>query len=199
MIITFNLHDGKFAYTDSVAQLRSLLAMHGGREGYFQLDLVLERDGVPEVSLLMSRKTLYIDAFRGGDNLWHYFSDSPRPNVAQLGIAGNVARLKTAGTHTALRTATAACVYDGHTRFKLRQLARFHAGGNDEALKVPLSFAVVSCAEAVRFKAAEDSIARLLTGAIVSYKPLDDWQTTYKNWESLTQANSARVWVRHAG
>jgi hypothetical protein len=66
-------------------------------------------------------------------------------------------------------------------------------------LKVPLSFAVVSCAEAVRFKAAEDSIARLLTGAIVSYKPLDDWQTTYKNWESLTQTNSARVWVRHAG
>lgn len=199
MIITFNLNDGKFAYTDSIAQMRSLLAMPGGREGYFQLDLILEHGRQPEAHLLMSRKTLYIDAFRSNNNIWHYFSDSPRPSSAELGIAGNVSQLRTAGTHTALSTATAACVYDAHTRFQLRQLATFRAGGSDVDLKLPLSFAVVSCAEAVRFKEAERTIAELLVGATQSYKPFKDWQATYKNWESLTQQKSAKVWVKHAG
>lgn len=199
MIVTVNLYGHRaFAYTESIEQMRSLLARHGGRTGYFRLDIVLEPGGAPEARLLMSRRTLYIDAFEGAGGIWHYFKDSPKPADARLGIAGNVAPLMMNGTHHALGTDTDKCKYNPYTRMGLRDLARYRTKDNDSHLRLPLSFAVVSCAEAVRFKEAEQTIQRLLNGgADTSYEPFADWSTTYSDWEKLTKAGSARVWVRH--
>lgn len=201
MKVTMNLHGGKYAYTDSIAQLRSLLAMYGGREGYFQLDVVLEEGGPAEVHLLMSRRTLYIDAFLNGNNVWCYFNDSKKPSEPRLGIGLNSKffKLKTDGTHTALQTNTIATKFEPRTPLRLRELLAYKEGASDLGLKLPLSFAVVSCAEAVRFKEAELTVAQLLVGATQSYKPFEDWQTMYKDWEKLSQLNSAKVNVRHAG
>jgi len=199
MIITMHLYTGFFVYGDAIAQMRTLLAMRGGREGYFQIDLVLEENKGVAVSLLMSRKSLYIDAFLGASKTWYHFADSEPPFDASLGIGGvnkNIKKFSMNGSHGALETNTAGTTYSAFTRMKLLDLSNY-SGGNFNHLKLPLSFAVVACAEAVRFKETELRIERLLASENDSYKPLADWQTLFKDWEKLTLNNSAKVWVRH--
>lgn len=199
MIITMRLHSGRFVYSDAIAQMRTLLYMRGGRTGYFQIDLVLEENKDVAASLLMSRKSLYIDGFRGASGTWYYFADSPAPSDSRLGIGGvnnNIRKLKLEGSHGALGTNTGSVTYTAFTRNQLAELSTY-GGGNYDHLRLPLSFAVVACAEAVRFKETELRIERLLASETDSYKPLRDWQTLFKDWERLTLNNNARVWVRH--
>ncbi|MFJ9993286.1 ribosome-inactivating family protein [Pseudomonas putida] len=201
MIITMHLYTGLFVYGDAIAQMRTLLAMPKGREGFFRIDLILVPGEGVAASLLMSRKTLYIDAFLGADGTWYHFADSKPPFASGLGVGGNNNRLRKIaldGTHSALRTNTTATTYSAFTRMDLAAL-RQYSGGNFDHLRLPLSFAVVACAEAVRFKETELRIERLLASEHDAYKPLGDWQTLFKNWEKLTEVQSAKVWVRHAG
>jgi hypothetical protein len=200
MIIQMNLYRGSFAYRDSIATMRTLLAI-AGRKGYFQLDVVIEEGERPAASLLMSRETLYIDAFRGDGGTWYHFADSPVPFDAALQVGGRHSKVKALtlnGSHGALGTNTVGMTYSAFTPKALKDLSSY-SGGNYDHLRLALSFAVVACAEAVRFKETEQRIERLLASDHESYKPLHDWQTLFKDWEKLTLSKSAKVYVRHAG
>jgi hypothetical protein len=197
MIVTIHLHGGKSAYENSIAQLRNVLKVEG-RKGYLLLDIVLEEGGEPQAQLLMSRTTLYIEGFKNSKGAWFYFSDTVRPVDRILG-SGNVSPLRTKGTHSDLGTAGGILTYDSFTHMKLKMLTAYD-GGSDELLKPALSFAAVSCSEAVRFGEVELAVRQLLTGVTQSYKPYHHWSTLLKNWQSLSKDNSAKVVVKyHAG
>ncbi|MDR9751380.1 ribosome-inactivating family protein [Pseudomonas sp. SZMC_28357] len=199
MIVKIQLTSQKWAYSDSIAQLRSVLAI-GGRSGFLRLDLVLETGGPIEASLLMSRKTLYIDGFLARNGTWYYFSDSfpdaPHRPVAPGLIEGKVQSLKMLGTHPEMGTHKEDTRFDSSTPFALRDLSSF-TGGNDLHLHKTLSFAAVACAEAARFKDVEHTVARLLSGGVKEYKPMEDWRNLFTKWEDYTAAGSAKVWVKH--
>ncbi|MHC6226198.1 ribosome-inactivating family protein [Pseudomonas sp. X10] len=199
MIITMHLHTGFFLYAEAIAQMRTLLKLANGRRGYFRLDLILEPGQEVAASLLMARKSLYIVAFLGASNTWYRFADCDWSLDAQLAVGGNSVKVKNTemkSSHTELRTNTQTTTYSAFTRMKLAAL-RDYSGGNYDHLRLPLSFAVVACAEAVRFKETERRIERLLASEHESYKPLADWQTLFRDWEKLTDSNDAKVWVRH--
>ena len=199
MIVQIRLTSQKWAYTDSIEQLRSVLAI-GGRSGFLRLDLVLETGGPVEASLLMSRRTLYIDGFLARNGTWYYFSDSfpeaPHRPVAPGLIDGKVQPLKMLGTHPEMGTHKVDTRFDSATPLALRDLSSF-TGGKDLHLHKTLSFAAVACAEAARFKEVEHTIARLLSGGVTEYKPMDDWRNLFTKWEDYTAAGSAKVWVKH--
>ena len=193
MIINVDLSGKKFAYQESLAQIRSCLILQG-RTGYFRLDIILDVGGVTVVSLLMNCKTLYIDAFLGANKIWYYFKDSTKPESAKLGIVGNTVALLMDGTHSVLGTPGIGNAFDTNTRAELKKLPVF-AGGIDAGLKPALCFAAVVCAEAVRFKEVEEKIETLLTGGMQSYKTSVDCGNLFKNWNALTSVNSAKVTI----
>lgn len=196
MIIVIDMSGKQCAYESSIQQLRSCLVLMG-RSGYFQLDIVLNEGAAPAVSLVMNRKSLYIDGFLAGGK-WYYFSDSPKPSCHRLGIGGNTVKLKMKGTHGLFKTDAEATKFEPSTKKKLIKLTEFD-GVNDTGadLRTAMSFAAVACAEASRFKEVQDKIEALLTGAIDAYKPRADCEALFKNWHALTVANSAKVWVQH--
>nr|WP_314539452.1 ribosome-inactivating family protein [uncultured Massilia sp.] len=199
MKVQIDLSGRRYAYEDSLRQLRSVLALGSERTvvdgqvrsrrgaGYIQLDVLLPDDDAPSVHLLMRKQNLYIDGFKGANGTWYHFKDAPRPEDTTLGIGVGVRvlALHTGGRHEDLGTHRDDVAFDQASCYQLRVLSAF-AGGNDNAIKPALRFAAVVCAEALRFLPVEERIVALLEGDTAAYRPAADWRTYFTRWQQRT-------------
>jgi hypothetical protein len=175
-------------YKASIQTLRDALRSPNRKDGsYLRLDL-FESAGAaaPVASFLMETVTLYIDAFLGASGNWYYFADVKKsPATPQTGIAAaNMKPLVLKGAHTDIGTKSAK-YKKKELISELQKLGAYVGESKYDRIKLPLSFAVVACAEAARFVKGEDAIFELLGSGFGSYTPLADWESYYKNWQAL--------------
>lgn len=179
-------------YQAGIQMLRDELRDAKRKEGtYLRLDLFDAKEAAaPIASLLMETVTLYIDAFLGAAGQWYYFSDvAKKPGAAQTGInEGKMLKINLKGTHSALGTNDEKMKYKRKDMLLALPKLAAYTGKKYDDLKLPLSFAVVACAEAARFVKAETAIHDMLA-SYDAYFPLADWDAYYKNWQALCKGD----------
>lgn len=185
------------AYAASIAALRTELGVNQRANSWIRIDFAMGANQNPLASFLMNQKTLYLDAFLGANGRWYNFEDSARPAALQLGIApGHIAKIAMSGSHLKLPTSDAKCKYVTGTIKSMSDLMTYTpAQKSFNHLKLPVSFAIVCCAEAARFALAEEKMRGLLEGEAFSYLPYVDWRTCYSDWQRLTTDSPGKVSV----